>query len=51
MLDIVFDPFGWMLAFGDLAYVPFLYCLPSLYLIDNSPTLPAAYWAFVFALV
>merc|ERR1711916_353690 len=27
MLDIVFDPFGWMLAFGDLAYVPFLYPL------------------------
>jgi len=37
MLDIVFDPFGWMLAFGDLAYVPFLYPLSSLYLIDHSP--------------
>jgi delta14-sterol reductase len=50
MLDIVFDPFGWMLAFGDLAYVPFLYCLPSLYLIDHSPQMSIWYWMLTFFL-
>ena len=45
MLDIVYDPFGWMLAFGDLAYVPFLYPLSALYLIDHSPDWNN--WAFV----
>jgi len=50
MLDIVFDPFGWMLAFGDLAYVPYLYCLPSYYLINHSPELSPLYWVFVLGL-
>jgi ABC-type phosphate/phosphonate transport system permease subunit len=45
MLDIVYDPFGWMLAFGDIAYVPYLYPLSSLYLINHSPDWPN--WAFV----
>lgn len=46
MLDIVYDPFGWMLAFGDIAYVPFLYPLSTLYLIDHSPSWhPAAFVA------
>ena len=45
MLDIVYDPFGWMLMFGDIAYVPFLYPLSSLYLIHHSPDWPT--WVFV----
>lgn len=36
-LDIVYDEFGWMLAFGDMAYVPYLYPLSAVYLINHTP--------------
>mmetsp|Transcript_16822 Transcript_16822/g.22563 ORF Transcript_16822/g.22563 Transcript_16822/m.22563 type:complete len:443 (-) Transcript_16822:37-1365(-) len=42
-MDITTDGFGFMLAFGDLAWVPFTYSLQSRYLVDNDPhlSLPA----------
>lgn len=39
-MDIVHDGFGFMLAFGDLAWVPFLYCLQSRYLLESKFNLP-----------
>jgi len=38
-MDITTDGFGWMLAFGDLAWVPFTYSLQARYLVKNSPGL------------
>lgn len=35
MIDITTDGFGFMLAFGDLCWVPFCYCLQSRYLAIN----------------
>ncbi|XP_065190018.1 uncharacterized protein LOC135820893 [Sycon ciliatum] len=35
--DIFHERFGWMLAFWNLAGVPFLYCIPSLYLRVMAP--------------
>ncbi|KAG0680332.1 erg24, C-14 sterol reductase [Pichia californica] len=35
MIDITTDGFGFMLAFGDLCWVPFCYCLQSRYLVLN----------------
>lgn len=34
-MDITSDGFGWMLAFGDLAVVPFTYTLQAFYLVNN----------------
>eukprot|EP00808_Paulinella_micropora_P012983 g9511.t1 len=34
-MDIMHDPFGMMLSFGDLAWVPSLYTLQALYLYKN----------------
>jgi len=34
-MDIVHDGFGLMLAFGDLAWVPFLYCLQARFLLEH----------------
>jgi Delta14-sterol reductase len=31
---------GYMLAFGDLAWVPFIYSLQARYLVDNDPAMP-----------
>lgn len=38
--DIVNDPFGFMLAFGDLAWVPLTYSLQAFYLVDHPHSLP-----------
>lgn len=38
-MDITTDGFGVMLAFGDLAWVPFTYSLQARYLVENSPEL------------
>lgn len=35
MMDVVTDGFGYMLAFGDLALVPWSYSLQSRYLVNN----------------
>jgi len=39
-MDITTDGFGYMLAFGDLAWVPFTYGLQARYLVDHDPNLP-----------
>lgn len=39
-MDIIHDGFGFMLAFGDLAWVPFLYCLQPRYLLETRYDLP-----------
>ena len=38
-MDITTDGFGFMLAFGDLAWVPFIYSLQARYLVDHDPQL------------
>lgn len=35
-MDIMHDPFGWMLCWGDIVYVPFSYSLQAFYLYHNS---------------
>ncbi|XP_071784802.1 delta(14)-sterol reductase TM7SF2-like [Asterias amurensis] len=37
-MDIIHDGFGFMLSFGDLAWVPFTYTLQARYLVDHSET-------------
>lgn len=44
-MDIIMDGFGFMLAFGDLAWVPFMYSLQARYLADQPLTLSPAYAA------
>src|SRR3989338_6274835 len=39
-MDITTDGFGYMLAFGDLAWVPFTYTLQARFLVQNDPQLP-----------
>ncbi|ESO94228.1 hypothetical protein LOTGIDRAFT_118629 [Lottia gigantea] len=34
-MDIVHDGFGFMLIFGDLVWVPFIYCLQTRFLLEN----------------
>ena len=34
-MDIIHDGFGFMLAFGDLAWVPFTYSMQARYLVDR----------------
>eukprot|EP00301_Raphidiophrys_heterophryoidea_P023405 c7311_g1_i1.p1 GENE.c7311_g1_i1~~c7311_g1_i1.p1 ORF type:complete len:441 (-),score=90.12 c7311_g1_i1:69-1391(-) len=44
-MDVISDGFGYMLAFGDLAWVPFMYSIQARYLVDHDPHLPI--WALV----
>ena len=50
-MDITADGFGWMLAAGDLFWVPFTYSLPARYLVDHpkvrhlSKAAPPGCWA------
>ena len=47
-MDIIHDGFGYMLAFGDLAWVPFTYTLQARYLVDHPTELsPLAVVAIV----
>ncbi len=41
-MDITTDGFGYMLCFGDLAWVPFIYSLQARYLVDYDPHLSLA---------
>ena len=41
-MDITTEGFGFMLAFGDLAWVPFSYCLQAKYIAEHAPQL--AWW-------
>jgi len=36
-MDVTTDGFGFMLAFGDLAWVPFTYSLQTRYLVHHDP--------------
>jgi len=38
-MDITTDGFGFMLVFGDMSWVPFLYSLQARYLVDHDPNL------------
>jgi len=38
-MDITTDGFGFMLVFGDMAWVPFTYSLQARYLVDHDPNL------------
>ena len=49
-MDIVHDGFGFMLVFGDLAWVPFTYTLQARYLVDNPKQLSLPFAVFVLAL-
>ena len=42
-MDIVHDGFGFMLAFGDLVWVPFTYSLQARYLVDHPQVSPAKF--------
>lgn len=44
-MDITTDGFGFMLAFGDLGWVPFTYSLQARFLVEHDPHLP--HWALV----
>ena len=48
-MDIIHDGFGYMLCFGDLAWVPFTYSLQARYLVDHPTLLPA--WAVVVIVI
>jgi Delta14-sterol reductase len=40
--DVVSEKFGWMLVWGDYVLVPFFYCLPGIFLVNNrNPLSPA----------
>jgi len=41
-MDITTDGFGYMLAFGDLAWVPFIYSLQARFLVEDDPKLSSA---------
>jgi Delta14-sterol reductase len=49
-MDITSDGFGFMLVFGDLAWVPFTYSLQAKYLVDHTPQLPLWHYALVVVL-
>lgn len=48
-MDITTDGFGFMLAFGDLAWVPFIYTIQARYLVDHDPSLPLPWLAAITA--
>lgn len=47
-MDITTDGFGFMLCFGDLAWVPFTYSLQARYLVNHDPHL---HWTVLLAIV
>ncbi|HEY8123585.1 MAG TPA: hypothetical protein VII78_19855 [Myxococcota bacterium] len=51
--DVLAENFGFMLVWGDLAYVPFLYSLPGWWMVDATRPFPIGAWlplvAFHFA--
>ena len=49
-MDVTTDGFGWMLAFGDLAWVPFTYSLQAYYLVERDPALGPIALALIVAL-
>lgn len=49
-MDIVHDGFGFMLVFGDLAWVPFTYSLQAAFLVAHPQTLSSLGAAAIIAL-
>ncbi|KAL7558443.1 hypothetical protein ACA910_015781 [Epithemia clementina (nom. ined.)] len=49
-MDVTTDGFGFMLVFGDLAWVPFTYSLQARYLVNHDPHLSYLSLAAIFAL-
>jgi delta14-sterol reductase len=49
-MDITTDGFGFMLLFGDLAWVPFTYSVQARYLVKHDPKLSATTLALIVAL-
>ena len=49
-MDITTDGFGFMLVFGDLAWVPFTYSVQARYLVNHDPHLGALSLAAIVAL-
>lgn len=49
-MDIVHDGFGFMLVFGDLAWVPFTYSLQASFLVVHPQTLSSLRAALIIAL-
>jgi len=49
-IDIHHDHFGWMLAWGDCVWLPYMYTLQGFYLVVNPVQLSTPYALFVFAL-
>ena len=47
-MDIIEEGFGFMLAFGDISWVPVMYSLQARYLVDNPVKLP---WTTATAIV
>jgi protein-S-isoprenylcysteine O-methyltransferase Ste14 len=47
--DIVHEPFGWMLCWGSLVYVPFFYPLAAIWLASHAYSLPM--WAAIGILI
>ncbi|XP_032226666.2 delta(14)-sterol reductase TM7SF2 isoform X2 [Nematostella vectensis] len=47
-IDMVHEGFGYMLAFGDLAFVPFMYSLQARFLVDHRTHL---HWAAIVSIV
>ncbi len=47
-MDIIEEGFGFMLAFGDISWVPVMYSLQARYLVDNPVKLP---WTATTAIV
>jgi 7-dehydrocholesterol reductase len=48
-IDIAHDHFGWMLAWGDLVWLPYMYTLQGFYLVFNPVDLSSGYALFVLA--
>ena len=48
-MDITTDGFGFMLAFGDLVWVPFTYTLQARYLVDHPVELSYQQIALILA--
>lgn len=49
-IDIHHDHFGWMLAWGDCVWLPYMYTLQGLFLVFHPIELPTYYALFVLAL-
>ena len=49
-MDIIEEGFGFMLAFGDISWVPVLYSLQARYLVDNPVELSSIRTAVIVVL-